>query len=548
MTVQLIKLDLIDDNPYQDRGTYQEIEELGRSIALNGLEQLPKARGTGKRFQLKFGHRRKRAFEWLRDHWKAEGLTDRYQGYTVMPLDVEDFSENEMFDGVVIENVHRDDLKVTERARLLRRYKEMHPDETSEKIGVVFNMNAATVRGMDMYLDLYSELQAALDAGTITQGTARVFHSMQKIAPKNKVIETLDEVVKKKGKTLPEEVIDHAIDHLDNTVEMWDDRFGNGGKPRGGRNGGWLLDMKNFPNHLLPAMTEQQVAAFEAQLEHLNEPPACSACPFYTKVRGSHYCGMKICFNRRAVAWERLAVEQASKRTGIPVYDLNDGAYRPLDYGEESKKVFEKKHKGLRLMPKSNVGHYTYQDYTKLNDDLVVVVATGDELLGKLARTGSSGRSVGGKKSEKEKAEMRAMKVYRLKRKELMWEYTAAAQTIFEGAPLESLKKINQWEHILIDDSIPEEHDHPQTGTAAEQLAFQRRALVWRLIMSETSFYTRKPLADILTCFAKITGVKAPKTLVKRAEEWDAEIKAAASVSAATLRQAQRDAGKGKSQ
>lgn len=538
---QLINLTLIDDNPYQDRGSYEDIAELGRSIALNGLEQMPKARSTGKRYQLKFGHRRKRAFEWLRDHWKAEGLTDRYQGYTVMPLEVEDFSENEMFDGVVIENVHRDDLKVTEKARLLRRYKEMHPDETSEKIGVVFNMNAATVRGMDMYLDLYPELQAALDAGTITQGTARVFHSMQKIAPKEKVINTLKEVVKEKGKRLPEEVIDLAIDHLDNTVEMWDDRYGNGGKPRGGRNGGWLLDMKNFPNHLLPAMTEQQVAAFEAQLEHLNEPPACSACPFYTKVRGSHYCGMKICFNRRAVAWERLAVEQASKRSGIPVYDLNDGAYRPLDYYEESKKIFEKKHRGLRLMPKSNIGHYTYQSYTKLNDDLVVVVATGDELLGKLARsTGSSGRTVGGKKSEKEKAEMRAMKVYRIKRKELMWEYTAAAQAIFEGAPLETLKKINCWEPILMDDRIPEEYDHARTGSAAEQLAFQRRALVWRLIMSETNYNTRADMTKLLDRFAKITGVKAPRSLAKHAEEWDAEIKAAASVSAAT--------GKGKSQ
>ena len=531
MPVQEIKLDLIDDNPYQDRGSYEDIAELGRSIALNGLEQLPKARCTGKRYQLKFGHRRKRAFEWLNENWKKEGLTDRYSGYTVMPLDVEDFSENEMFDGVVIENVHRDDLKVTEKARLLRRYKDMHPEATSEKIGLVFNMNAATVRGMDMYLDLYPELQAALDNGTITQGAARVFHSMMKIAPKEKVLKTLDQVVKKKGIELPEEVIENAIHYLDNTVDMWDDR--SSGKPRGGH-GGWLLDMKNFPNHLLPPMTEQQVGAFEAQLEHLNAPPVCSACPFYTKVRGGHYCGMKLCFNRRTIAWERLAVEQASKRSGIPVYDLADGAYRPLDYYEESKKAFQKKHKGLRLMPKSNIGHYTYQGYTNLNDDLVVVVATGDELLGKLARSRSGGRSVGGKKSEKEKAEMRAMKIYRLKRRELMWEYTAVAQSIFESVPLATLKKLNRWEHISIDDSIPEEYDHPDTGDAAQKLSFQRRALVWRLIMGETSHYTRHELGKALDEFAAITGVKAPKALVRRAEEWDAEIKAAASVSAAT--------------
>lgn len=53
--------------------------------------------------------------------------------------------------------------KVTEKARLLRRYKEVHPNATSEQIGVVvFNMNAATVRGMDIFLDLPKEVQAAL--------------------------------------------------------------------------------------------------------------------------------------------------------------------------------------------------------------------------------------------------------------------------------------------------------------------------------------------------------------------------------------------------
>lgn len=66
--------------------------------------------------------------------------------------------------------------------------------------------------------------------------------------------------------------------------------------------------------------------------------------------------------------------------------------------------------------------------------------------------------------------------------------------------------------------------------------------------MNKTSHYSRSGLVDALDKFAHVTGVKAPKALVKRAEEWDAEIQATASVSTATLRQAQRDAGKGKSQ
>ncbi len=531
---QLINLNFIDDNPNQDRSSYDDIAELGRSIALAGLQQQPKARQVGKRYQLKFGHRRKRAFEWLRDNWKTEGLTDRYNGYTAMPLDVEAITDDEMFDGVLIENAHRDDLKVTERARLLRRYKEAHPNATSEQIGLVFNMNAATVRGMDIFLDLPEEGQALLDKGIISQSAARLLHSMMKIASKKEVIETIKLIEKEKGITQPEEVIDLQINHLKNTVDMWNDGQ-HGGKPRSGYRG-WLLDMKNFPNKLLPAMTVEQIGAYEAQLDHLLNPPACTACPFYTKVRGSHYCGIKICHQRKQVAWELSMVEQASNSSKIAIYTEADGTYRALNTYSD-KAMFDKRHKDLRLIAKSKVGGYPYQSFKGINDDYAIVVATGEELLGKLARSsGSTGGVRGGKKTEKEKAEMRAMKVYRIKRLELMWEYTAAAEKIFESVPMDVLKKLNDWKNIMIDDRIPAEYDHPQTGTAAQQLSFQRRELVWRMIMNKLSFYERKGMVDALDKFAAVTGVKAPKTLIKRAEEWDAEIKAAASVSTATVK------------
>ena len=535
MPVLEIKLDHIDDNPYQDRGTYEDIAELGRSIALNGLEQHPKARQTEKRYQLKFGHRRKRAFEWLRDNWKKEGLTDRYNGYTVMPLEVEEITDDEMFDGVVIENVHRDDLKVTEKARLLRRYKEVHPNATSEQIGLVFNMNAATVRGMDIFLDLPEEGQALLDKGIISQGAARLLCSMMKIASTKEVIETIKLIEKEKGITQPEEVIDNQINHLKNTEDMWDDNHQRSGKPRSGYHG-WLLDMKNFPNKLLPAMTVEQVGAYEAQLDHLLNPPACTACPFYTKVRGTHYCGIKLCHQRKQVAWELSMVEQASKSSKIAIYTEADGTYRALSTYSD-KAMFDKRHKDLRLIAKSKVSGYPYQNFNGINDDYAIVVATGEELLSKLARSsGSTGGTRGGKKTEKEKAEMRATKLYRTKRLELMWEYTAVAQRIFEGVSMAALKKIGSWEYILIDDKIPAEYDHPQTGNAAQQLSFKRREVVWRLIMSEISNFTRSSLVEALNKFADVTGVKAPKTLIKLAEEWDAEIKAAASVSAATVK------------
>ena len=90
--------------------------------------------------------------------------------------------------------------------------------------------------------------------------------------------------------------------------------------------------------------------------------------------------------------------------------------------------------------------------------------------------------------------------------------------------------KLCSWHHIGIDDRIPDEHDHPQTGTDAQKLELQRRSLIWRLIVGETSHYTRSHLVTLLDRFYKITQVKAPKALIKRAEEWDAEIESAAKV------------------
>lgn len=531
MIEELVKLEIIDDNPFQYRVSYEDIPELGRTIAVSGLEQMPKARLVGKRYQLKFGHRRKRAFEWLRENFKAEGLPDRYNGYSVMPLDVEEINDKEMFDGVVIENVHRDDLKVTEKARLLQRYREVNPEATSEQIGMVFNMKGATVRGMDIFLDLPGPVQARLDDGTISMGTARLLHSMQKVAPEAKILETLkriEKIEKEEGNQLPEDVIDRAIDHLENTVDMWNGDHREG-KPRGGYHG-WPLDMKNLPTRLLPAMSEKTVGAYEAHLDHLMNPPACTACPFYTKVRGSHYCGMKVCFERKSVAWGDYAVEAANRSTKIAVYTESDGAYRALE-SYDDKSLFEKKHKDLRLLPKRMLNG-AFQSFKGLDDDLVIVVATG-EALNKMKGSGR-GSTKGGKKTEKEKAEMRAMRLYRQVRRELVWEYTAAAQSLFEGLPIEVLRKIRKWHFVVIDDNIPDEYRHPDTGTAAEKLEYARRDLVWALIIGETSHYSRGELTGILAKFVELTNVKAPKQLMKRAQEWDAEIHELARVSVET--------------
>jgi len=298
-----------------------------------------------------------------------------------------------------------------------------------------------------------------------------------------------------------------------------------------------LLDMKNFPNHLLPTLTAvdavnalgiqndpkamKQVAIWiEAslgklpdidmvglvsdehfeKLDHLINPPVCTACPFYTKIRGCHYCGVKLCNDRKTAAWKLSQLQDASKRSGIALYTEGDGTYRVLN--ENDKPLVEKKHKDLRLI--SGRG---YQSFPGLDDDLVMVVATGDTL------------------GNKEKAEMRAMKIYRVRRKELMWEFTGVAKSIFDSVPDKVIGQLLRWRNILMDDSIPEECKH---GNAPGE--YKRRELVWTVIMNDSSFYRRIGMATQLKAFEARTGVKPGKALLKLAQGWDAEIDAAAKV------------------
>lgn len=521
MASELISLKIIDDNPYQDRAVYKDIEALGRIIASEGLQSPPKARPVDGRYQLQFGHRRKRAFEWLSQNWNKEGLTERYTGYTMMPVELEALTDQQMFDGVVIENVHRDDLKVTEKARLLKRYKEVHPTATSAAIGLVFNMNAATVRGMDIFLDLPQAVQDKLDDGTISMATARTLHSIQKIAPESVIVKTLKEI--EKGEAPAEAEIENEISRLKNVVEMWDaDR--REGKPRSSWKNGWLLDMKNFPNKLLPELTAEEAALDAEQQAHLVNPPACTACPFYTKIRGTHYCGMKNCHTRKTTAWYAETLQQASNNLGIAIYETTDGAFRILDeYRHRS--LFEKKDKGLRLVPSKLVNGRHYQYFKGIDADIALVVAVGPAIAKVADKAG--GKTVGGKMTEKEKAERRAMKVYRVRRIEMMWECTAVTKSMFDAVPLAVLQRLCAWHNIGIDDRIPEEYAKGNSNSTVKA-EYQRRALVWRLLKEGSSHYRRSTMAAIVKDMQERTGIKPTKTLINLAAQWDAEIDAAA--------------------
>lgn len=531
----LTPVKLIDGNPYQPRHAEDPVAvvEIAESIKRNGLMQIPTARELNGRYQLAFGHTRLAAF--------------KLNNEECMPLVVRDLSDLQMFELGVAENVKRRDLNPIELAESMRRYMDEFGKNSAEA-GEFFNCSEENVRAKVRLLNLPEPVQTKMRAGEVNENTARTLLSMQRITDDKTIVETLKRVDKEKGNRLPDDIIESTADRLENVVDMWNDNHREG-KPRAGYHG-WLLNMKNFPNnlleHLAPGdyvelglvekgqLTDAHTAYslgnkdadlpadLKSKIDHLSNPPACTACPFYTKIRGTHYCGIKNCYERKTEAWMRHQLEQTSKTTGIPLYVESDGRYVLLvSHDDKCNALFTKKHAGLRLISKSKVSGYNYQNFKGIDDDICFVVATGEAI----TKLGSmSTKSGGGKKSEKEKAEMRAMKIYRARRRELLWECTAVAKSMFDDVPLDVLERINSWHFIGIDDRIPSEYEPAQNSKADVREDFERRALVWRLLVGDTSHYRRDSMASILDVLLDNTNVKPSKALIKLAQQWDAEI------------------------
>jgi ParB family chromosome partitioning protein len=395
--IENIKLDHIEPNPWQPRQGNDPagIEELAFSIARDGLLQVPVGRpappappqpspngstpfGEGE-YQLAIGHRRLLAFrllasieigfedgippalvEMVRTTMKAGG------SFHEMPLDVQGLTDLQMFEMAISENIQRKDLNPVEQAAAMKCYMdEFHV--TSQKAGEFFGVNDATVRGTVRLLDLPPVAQEKLAAGEMTIGTARKLLTVQRAAGEAAAKEMTSQLSKPNADI--EEVVNSQLKRNMKGVEMWGS-WRDQDAPQAGI-GLWPLAMskKDFPNDLLPVISEAEEAKalgqeFTAELRanlrkwnkvlclrkpelvqkliadgapendierlvHLIAPPACPACPFYARIDKQHYCAFAACHKRKVKAWSQAELRQLSKELSIPVYD-------PKEHGKET--------------------------------------------------------------------------------------------------------------------------------------------------------------------------------------------------------------------
>ena len=155
-----IAIELIDPSALQPRSVFDDrkLDELARSIRVNGVVQPVLLRRKGNRFELIAGERR----------WRAAAIA----GLIKIPAVVRNVSDDKLLEIALIENIQREDLNPIEEARAYKKLIETL-GLTQETVGERVGRDRSYVTNYLRLLKLPEDLQELLQVGRISTGHAR---------------------------------------------------------------------------------------------------------------------------------------------------------------------------------------------------------------------------------------------------------------------------------------------------------------------------------------------------------------------------------------
>ncbi len=178
---QVINLSLneLRSNPYQPRKNFDEesLKELASSIKEHGVFQPIIAKKSIKGYEIVAGERRVKA--------------SQIAGLTTIPAIVKEFSDEEMMEIALLENLQRENLSALEEAEAYNSLKEklnLTQEELAKKVG----KSRSHITNMLGLLTLPSEIKDEVIKGEITMGHARV---LSKLEDKEQAISLADKVI-----------------------------------------------------------------------------------------------------------------------------------------------------------------------------------------------------------------------------------------------------------------------------------------------------------------------------------------------------------------
>jgi len=155
-----IAIELIDPSTLQPRSVFDDgkLDELAKSIRVNGVVQPVLLRRKGNRFELIAGERR----------WRAAAIA----GLIKIPAIVRNVSDDKVLEIALIENIQREDLNPIEEAKAYRKLIETL-GLTQETVGERVGRDRSYVTNYLRLLKLPEDLQELLQVGRISTGHAR---------------------------------------------------------------------------------------------------------------------------------------------------------------------------------------------------------------------------------------------------------------------------------------------------------------------------------------------------------------------------------------
>ncbi len=161
-----ISLELIDPNPYQPRRVFQPkaLEELARSIRVDGLVQPIVVRGDGSRFTLIVGERRLRAA-------KLAGLAE-------IPALVREIDQDHILEVTLVENIQREDLNPIEVASALQRMID-DLQLSHEEVAARTAKDRSTITNLLRLLRLPPDVRELIAEGRISGSHARAIAGLE---------------------------------------------------------------------------------------------------------------------------------------------------------------------------------------------------------------------------------------------------------------------------------------------------------------------------------------------------------------------------------
>lgn len=177
-SIQMIKIDEIQPNPYQPRKEFEQkaLEELASSIKINGIFQPLLVRTGVIGYEIISGERR----------FRASKLAELQE----VPALVYEYKDEQMMEVGLLENIQREDLNIVEEARAYRVLME-NLEYTQDKLAKRIAKSRSHIANVLRILNLDDNILKDLENNKLSFGHAKLLVSIKDNAVQKKVYEQI---------------------------------------------------------------------------------------------------------------------------------------------------------------------------------------------------------------------------------------------------------------------------------------------------------------------------------------------------------------------